>query len=79
MYRAPPLQTEGAHALDVKEAAELPMAKLIPELVERTKKMISCDRASIFVYDPSTEDLTTILADSTDQARSLPEHYLITT
>eukprot|EP00966_Prymnesium_polylepis_P233096 5390848-Prymnesium_polylepis.1 len=46
------------------------MAKLIPELVERTKKMINCDRASIFVYDPTTEDLTTILADSTDQARA---------
>ena len=29
--------------------------------------MINCDRASIFVYDPATEDLTTILADSTDQ------------
>ena len=27
------IASEGANALDVKEAAELPMAKLIPELV----------------------------------------------
>ena len=61
------IDTERGASLDVKEASELPMAKLIPFLVDRTKKMINCDRASIFVYDVMTEELTTILADSTDQ------------
>jgi len=29
--------------------------------------MLNCDRASFFVYNPATEDLVTILPDSTDQ------------
>ena len=35
--------------LDVKRASGMTMVELLPELVDRTKKLINCDRASIFL------------------------------
>ena len=45
---------------------ELRIAELIPDLAERAKKLVNCDRASIFVLRRDENVLCTILFDSTE-------------
>ena len=52
---------------DVKQASNMPMVELLPELVDRTKRLINCDRASIFMLSEDRSELTTILAQNTQQ------------
>ena len=50
--------------LDISE--ELPISELIPDLAARTKKLVNCDRTSIFVLHRDENVLCTILSDSTE-------------
>ena len=51
--------------LDVRTMSEMPMVELVPELVSRTKRLINCDRASLYVLSPDGKELSTILANNT--------------
>jgi hypothetical protein len=57
----------GAMEFDVKQASNMSMVELLPELVDRTKRLINCDRASIFLLSEDGGELTTILAQNTQQ------------
>lgn len=61
------IMDDDALQLDVRSTLELPMVELIPELVQRTKKLIACDRASIFILNAERTELSTILAENTEQ------------
>ena len=53
--------------LDMRTAMDMPMVELVPELVHRVKRLINCDRASVFIRSEDGSELTTILADASDQ------------
>ena len=56
-----------SYSLDVRSAMDMPIVELLPDLVRRTKQLINCDRASIFVVSQDGSELTTILAENTEQ------------
>ena len=43
------------------------MVELVPELVSRVKRLINCDRASVFIRSENGAELKTILADGAEQ------------
>ena len=59
--------TATALRVQVRAAMEMPIVELIPELVHRVKKLINCDRASVFIRSEDGADLTTILAEGSEQ------------
>lgn len=66
------ISDDDAMELDVRSAMEMPVVELIPELVYRVKKLINCDRASVFVRSEDGADLTTILAEGSEQCAADP-------
>ena len=58
------VQEADAMELDVKESANMSLVELLPELVARTKRLLNCDRSSIFLLTESGQELTTIFADA---------------
>ena len=61
------IRIDDSYSLDVRSAMDMPMVELLPDLVRRTKQLINCDRASIFVVSQDGSELTTILAENTEQ------------
>ena len=61
------VQEADAMELDVKESANMSLVELLPELVARTKRLLNCDRSSIFLLTESGQELTTIFAENTPQ------------
>ena len=52
---------------EMRTALEMPMVELIPDLVRRTKRLVNCDRASVFIRSEDGSELRTILAEGTEQ------------
>ena len=48
--------------LDVSLTKHMPVVELLPELVRRAKRLVNCDRASLFLLTEDRTELTTILA-----------------
>ena len=53
--------------IDMHEMLEMPMGELVPELVGRAKRLVNCDRASVFIRSEDGYELKTILAEGTEQ------------
>ena len=53
--------------LDMREATEMPIEELLPELVSRARRLVNCDRASVFIRSEDGSQLKTILAEGSEQ------------
>ena len=52
--------------LETREATEMPIEELWPELVSRARRLVNCDRASVFIRSEDGSQLKTILAEGAE-------------